>query len=33
MKDLYLIGLILLGAVAIYMDIQKEQSLIKQLFN
>jgi hypothetical protein len=33
MKDFYLIGLIVLGAVGIYMDLQREKSLIKQLFS
>lgn len=33
MKDLYLVGLIVLGAVAIYMDLQREASLIKKLLS
>jgi hypothetical protein len=33
MKDFYLIVLIVLGAVSIYIDLQSEKSLIKQLFS
>lgn len=31
MKNLYLIGLIVLGAIGIYLDLQREESLISPI--